>query len=183
MKKLTYKYKIIILLAVIILFLIGMFVMGFQVMALRNGTLTGELSQQSLELEILKREQQSVQQGLKDLATLEKSSYPPGGLFSNETNLVYQIQKMESAAELYNIKLSMGISGSSKTAVKAKGVKGELYIIPYIATVNGEFTDIMRFIQAMEHITFITHTNTVTLDTNVETGTTAKFNSEFYIKK
>jgi hypothetical protein len=182
-KRLSYKLKIFILLGIVILFLLGMFVMGFQVMALRNDKLIDDLSAQTLELEILKREQQSVLQGQKDLAELEKASYPPERLFSNDTNLVNEIQQLESEASTYGLSLNIAISGSTKTAVKLKGTKGELYIIPYVATLRGDFNNVMKFIQSMEHMSSVTHANQISLSTNLEEGTVATINSEFYLKK
>jgi hypothetical protein len=104
-------------------------------------------------------------------------------LFSNDTNLVFEIQQLESDAEAYGLNLSIAISGSTKTAVKLKGTKGELYIIPYVATVRGDFNQVMKFIQSMEHMSSVTHVNRLNLATNAEDGTVAIINAEFYLKK
>ncbi len=183
MKRMSYLKKIIILSTFLVLFTGAMFYFVYGFMDQRNENRASQLSQKSLELEVLKREQISFEQGLKDLALLEKATYPPEELFSRDTKLVKEIQQLESVAQLYDLTLSIAISGSTQTAVKIKGTKAELYAIPYVLSLTGDFGNTMLFIQAMEHLPFVTNAKTVSITTSPAEGTTTTINAEFYIKK
>ena len=183
MKKLTYRIKIIIIASALAVFLLAMFLYGFGVMAGRNESIKNTLAQKNIELEILKREQQSFEQGLKDLAELEKASYPPEGLFSNDIHLVSQIQQLEAEAKIYGLAMTIAISGSTETAIKLKNTKNELFSIPYTVTLQGGFDDTLKFIQAMEQLPFVTHVNGISVKTSSTEDPTTIIKADFFIKK
>lgn len=183
MKKLNFKFKIFILIGLLVILIGGMFLFGFGIMAGRNQRLTDKLAQKTLELEVLKREQESFEQGKIDLAALDKASYPPEELFSSDTKLVKEIQQLESVAQLYSVGLITSISGTAEAAEKVQGTKGDLFIVPYTLTLTGDFDNVMLFIQAMEHLPFVTKVQQLTISTSGEVGSSTIVAAEFYIKK
>jgi hypothetical protein len=182
-KKLNYKLKIIIVSVALLAFIFGMFLYGYAIMGDKNQGIADTMAQKSLEWEVLKREQQSVQQGKIDLAILDKAAFPPEQLFIDDTKLVKEIQILETTAEQYNLKLNISISGTSKTAAKVKGTKAELFNIPYSMTLKGDFANTMQYIQALEHLPFVTHVKRIQVGTDPEEGAITLINADFFIRK
>lgn len=182
--------KTIVVLVGFLIFAILMFLFGYAIIGDRNRALADTIAQQRVQLESLQREQKSFEQGKKDLAELQKSIYPPDDLFSRDTKLVKEIQGLEDLALKYNLELSITLSGNIKTATKATGVTGELYVIPYSIYLTGDPANVMEFIQMTEHLTFITRIQNVSISAVAGTGSggskdgvRAVLSSEFYIKK
>lgn len=183
MKGMTSKLKIIILVTVFILFAGGMYFFGYNIMANRNQVLADSIAKSNVELEVLQREQKSFEQGKKDLAILEKSQYPPDDLFSRDTKVVKEIQQLESAAQRYGLEMIISVSGSVTAATPAEGTFSELFAIPYTINIEGSSDNILLFMQALERMPFITHTNTLSISVVDEDTTSGVITSEFYIKK
>lgn len=183
MKGTNNKTKIIVLIVVFILFTAGMFFFGYGIMANKNQVIADTIAQRNVELEVLLREQKSFEQGKIDLAILEKSQYPPDELFSSDTKVVKEIQQLESAAQRYGLDIQISVSGSVSLAKPVTGVSSELFAIPYTITLTGSSDNVLLFVQAIERMPFITHTNDLSITVNEEDQTTAVIFSEFYIKK
>lgn len=183
MTGLASQTKIIILAIGFVLFAAGMYLFGYGIMAGRNQVLTDAIAEQNVQLEVLQREQKSFEQGKKDLAILEKSTYPPDELFSQDTKVVKEIQQIETAAQRYGVELSLSVSGSAKAAKKVEGTASELYVVPYTITLNGSIDNILQLIQAIERMPFVTHVNTLSIMASPEDQTKTVIASEFYIKK
>lgn len=183
MKKLSYKYKIIILAIAFILLNVCMFTFGYGILETRNRALADTASQRHLELDVLQREQKSFEQGKKDLTALDKKDYPPDELFSKDTKVVKEIQILEDTAHKFGVDLTLSISGTTKTAVRAPDTSGELYTVPYTVTLKGSFTGVMQYIETAEHLPFVTQTNKVTISATEDNQVSAVLAATFYIKK
>ncbi len=183
MKGINSKTRIILLLVVFVLFAAGMFFFGYGIMAGRNQVTADAVAARRVELEVLQREQKSFEQGKKDIAQLKESSYPPEELFSSDTKVVKEIQKLEEAAQRYNLELDITVTGTTKTALKVTGTTGELYAVPYTITLNGDFNNILLFMQTAERLPFITHTKILSVTVAAEDGSRTVITSEFYLKK
>ncbi len=183
MPKLSARLKLILLIAGFVVFTMLMFLYGYGIMERRNQSLLDNTLQKRLELEVLKREQKNFEQGKKDIATLDQKEYPPQDLFSKDTKVVKEIQKLEALAANYNLKISLSVSGTSKTAKKATGVSGDLLLVPYIVSLEGSYTNIVRYVQSAEHTSFINKTQAVRLAALQNGNVKATLNSEFYLKQ
>ncbi len=183
MKQLTYKTKIFLAIGFLVVFIGGMFLFGYGIIASRNQIITDKLSEKTLEWEVLKREQESFEKGKVDLAVLEKASYPPEELFSRDTKLVKEIQQLESAAQLHGLELVISISGTVESAIKAAGTRGELFVVPYTLTLTGDFAKSLMFIQNMEHLPFVTRAREINITSNPDTGSSTVISADFFIKK
>lgn len=183
MMQLSYKYKIIIALAVFVLFAAGMFFYGYGILESRNQILARAATERETEYQLLEVERKSFEQGQKDLTSLAKKNIPPSELFSKNTKVVKEIKILESIAAQNNVTFSLSISGTAKSALKAVGTTSEIYTIPYGATLEGSFDGIMKFMQQIEHLPFVTHVKQMNI-TALENGNVrSQLNSEFYIKK
>lgn len=183
MKGIANKTKIIIVVAVFIIFATVMFLFGYGIMAGRNQATADLIASKKTELESLKREQKSFEEGKKDLAQLKDSVYPPEELFSSDTKVVKEIQQLEATALRYDLELRISVSGNTKTALKVPGTIGELYAIPYTISLDGEFRNILKFMQTAERLPFITHAKSVSVNVTSKDETNTSITSEFYIKK
>ncbi|MDQ3018354.1 MAG: hypothetical protein M3Q64_00565 [bacterium] len=183
MNKLSSKIKIVIVVVLFVLFSMGMFVYGYDILQTRNQAIADAAGQHQLELETLEREQRSFEQGQKDLASLSSKQYPPIDLFSKDTKVVKEIKVLEETAERYGIEFSLSIAGNTKSAVKAVGTKSEIFIIPYTATLDGAFDNVMKYLQEIEHLPFVTQTKSFNISAQESGNIRALLSSEFYIKK
>lgn len=183
MNKISNKVKIIIAIIVFIVVAAVMFLYGYGVLSARNQIAADEVAKQRLELEVLEREQKSFEQGKKDLAQLEESNHPPDELFSKDTKVVNEIQQLEAAAQRYNLNLEISVTGTTKTAVKAVGALTELFVVPYQITLDGDFSNMLSFIQTAEHMPFVTHVNELSISVAAENEARTTLTSVFYIKK
>lgn len=183
MKKLGYRFKIVILLVVFSLFTFGMFAMGYDIFAGRNQSLADSAAQRRLEYDVLVREQKIFEQGKKDLAELESKPYPPEELFSKDTKVVKEIKLLEDTAARYGVSLTLSVSGTAKTAPKVGGVTGDLVLVPYTVTLEGAFENLMKYVQESEHLPFVTYTKVMTINALPNGNSRMVLNSDFYIKK
>lgn len=183
MKGIANKTKIIVVVVLFILFAVGMFLFGYGIMASRNQVIADQIAERKIELESLKKEQRSFEEGKKDLAQLKDSLHPPEELFSSDTKVVKEIQQLEATALRYDLELRISVSGDAKTAVKVPGTSGELYAIPYTISLDGEFGNILKFMQTVERLPFITHAKAVSVNATSKDETNTSITSEFYIKK
>lgn len=183
MLKLTYRIKLFIVIILFVIFAGSMFTFGYGILETKNTTRLDLVNKQKLELEVLMREQKNFEQGKKDLVTLDQKPNPPGELFSKDTKVVKEIRVLEDLAARYNLELTLSISGTTKTATKAAGVASELLVVPYTVTAVGPFPNVLNYIAATEHTSFVNHTEEIQI-TSLDTGSiSAVISSQFYLKK
>lgn len=181
--KLNSKIKIILVLVGFVLFTGAMFWFGYDIIGARNHALADSIAKQRVELNLLQREQKSFEEGKKDLAELAKSAYPPEDLFSRDTKVVKEIQQLEAVAQKYDIDLTLTVSGTSQTAVKATGTSAELFAVPYKLILAGTFENTLKFMQVTQRLPFITHAKDISVVSTKDDQTRTQISSEFYIKK
>lgn len=183
MKQLSYKYKIIIMVVGFVIFAVLMFWYGYNILDSKNAVLSAAAIERQTEFELLQVEQKSFEQGQKDLASLSEKAVPPSELFSKDTKVVKEIKKLEEIAAQNGLVLSLAITGSTLTAEPAEGTLSEILIVPYVATLEGSFEGIMKFMESTEHLAFATQTSMVDISAQPKGPLRANLNSQFYIKK
>ncbi len=177
------RIKLFIVIVAFAVFAALMFSYGYGIIENRNQGRLDLVNQKNLEYEVLLKEQKNFEQGKKDIEALNSKAFPPQDLFSKDTKVVKEIRDLEEYANRYDLEMELKVSGTSKTAIKVPGVTSELLLFPYTVTVTGAFNNIMQYIEAVEHATFITQTKAVDF-TSLESGLTrAELSSEFYLKK
>ena len=183
MTKFSYKYKIIAAAVLFLIFALGMFFYGYNILDGRNQALADTAMQRQAELEMLRREQKSFEQGKKDLANLDARQVPPDELFSKDTKVVKEIRILEENAARFGLDFKLAIAGTTKTALVVKGASSELYVVPYTATLEGTYDELNNYLQEAEHLPFATHTTKVSIQALEGGGIRAILSSQFFIKK
>lgn len=182
MAKLSSRIKLFISIAVFAIFAALMFSFGYGILDSRNQDRLDVVNKKNLELLVLEREQQNFEQGKRDLASLKEQPYPPQDLFSKDTRVVNEIRELEALANRYSLDFSLQVAGSSATAPKAVGVSANLLQVPYSVTVTGGFNNILKYIEASEHTTFINQGYALTIAAVANGETRAVISSQFYLK-
>lgn len=182
MTKLSSRIKLFASIAIFAVFSGMMFSFGYGVLDSRNQAQLDLVNQKNLELLVLEREQQNFEQGKNDLTSLKEQPYPPEDLFSKDTRVVNEIRELEELASRYSLDFSLQVAGSSATAPKAVGVSADLLQVPYSVTVTGGFNNILKYIEASEHTTFINQGYALQLNAVADGETRAVINSQFYLK-
>lgn len=159
-----------------------MFTYGYGILEGRNQGKLDLVNQKNLELEVLKKEQLTYEQGKKDLAALTEKTYPPQDLFSKDTKVVKEIKILEDLAKQYSLNFTLTVSGTAKMATKVVGVSGDLLLVPYTVTVDGAFNNIQKYIEAAEHSAFINEVQQVSISSTPENRAKGVFNAVFYLK-
>ncbi|QQS23073.1 hypothetical protein IPM19_00690 [bacterium] len=159
-----------------------MFTYGYGILENRNQARLDVVNQKNLELEVLKKEQLTYEQGKKDITTLTQKTYPPQDLFSKDTKVVKEIKILEDLAKRYSLTFTLTVSGTTKMATKVTGVTGELFLIPYTVTIDGAFNNIQRYIEAAEHSAFINEVQQVSISSTPDNRARGVFNAVFYLK-
>ncbi len=182
MMKLSYKYKIVVLVGV---WLVASFILIFYVFGwINQGSQKKiaeilELKKEQMELQA---EQTSYQLAKSDLELLEKKDIKPENFFSKDTSLVNELRTIEALAEKHNLVLTLSIAGTANTLGKAK-TSGELLLVPYSISLGGEYVDIVNFLKSMEKLSFITHLRTVSFGATGQGKASLTTSALFYIKK
>jgi len=159
-----------------------MFGFGYGILEARNQVRLESVVEKGLELEVLQREQRNFEQGKRDLISLEEKTYPPQDLFSKDTRVVKEIRELEILSQRYNLEFNLTVTGTASEATKAEGVSGELLVVPYQVAIEGAYNNILRYIEAAEHTTFINQTKSISFNA-IESGITrAEIISQFYLK-
>lgn len=183
MPKLTARVKLFIVIFSFAAFAALMFAYGYAIIENRNQGRLDLVNQKNLELEVLRKEQTNFEQGKKDIEALASKAFPPQELFSKDTKVVKEIRDLEEFAARYSLEMNLAVSGTSKTAVKVPGVTSDLLLVPYVVTVTGAFNNIMQYIEAVEHSTFITQTKAIDITAIAGGLSRAELSSEFYLRK
>lgn len=183
MIKLSSRGKLFIVILVFAFFAAGMFTYGYGIMESRNQNRLDIVNQKNLELELLIKEQKNSEQAKQDLEQLSQKVFPPQELFSKDTKVVKEIQVLEQLADRYNLELGLRVAGTSKNATKVAGVGSDLVLVPYVVTVTGAFNNILKYVESVEHTTFVTQVTSVDISAGLDGDTRAELSSEFYLKK
>lgn len=182
MTKLSPRIKLFISIFFFAAFAAAMFSFGYNVMEGRNQARLDVVNQKTLELLVLQREQQNFEQGKRDLSNLLEKPYPPQDLFSKDTRVVAEIRELEELAARYSLDFTLQVAGSSAAAPKAVGVSGDLVQIPYSVTLIGGFNNILKYIEASEHTSFINPAYAIDITAVADGESRATINSQFYLK-
>jgi hypothetical protein len=182
MKPLSYKYKIYFLAAGTVVLAIIFFFFVYGSMNNRNQALADAMAKKEQEHEEVLAEQKSYESGKKDLETLQLKPFHPDDLFSQDTKVVKEIQTLEALGKNLGISFSLKVSGSASTATKLPKAAGQVLAVPYTMVVEGPFDKITNFVEATEHLPFITQVKNIQVSALSNTTVRATLFSEFYIK-
>jgi len=182
MKGFSYKYKIYVLIAAVVMAALVFFGLIYGWVARSNEAVANGLTAKNQEYAEVLAEEQSYELGKKDLVTLQSKQLQPADLFSQDTKVVKEINTLETLAGSLGVKFNLSVSGTVKDAPKVPGVSSTLYTVPYTVTLEGPFDKVINFIETTEHLNFVTQTNALSMGPDDKGGVQATLTSAFFIK-
>ena len=75
-----------------------------------------------------------------------------------------------------------GVSGTATTAAKAKTITA-LAVVPYSIYLTGQLEQVVKFIEAVENLSFVTKTDTLSINAGENGNVVAVLSASFFIKK
>ena len=141
------------------------------------------MSKQRKDLAMLKAERESYTRAQQDLVMLSQHSHQPEDFFSKDVTLVKEIETLEQWAERLNAQIQIsGISGTISSVPKAKALTS-LAVIQYSINISGEFNQVLKYIEVLENLSFVTNISTINLSNAEHGNVSAGISASLYIKK
>ncbi len=160
-----------------------MFFYFFNILDQANQRTLNSMAQQKKDLAALKAERESYRLAKQDLEDLAKKTYQPADFFSKDISLVAEIKTLESLGEQMGVSMQLsGVSGTASAAAKAKTTT-PLAAIPYSIYLSGPLGQVVKFIEAVENLSFVTKTDSLNINAAENGNVTAALGASFYIKK
>jgi Tfp pilus assembly protein PilO len=181
--KLNYLYKIYIASGLFLVVVGVLFGYAFPWAHAQNEAIAARLVEKSIEYKALEVEQRSFQAGQRDLAELAKKDVKPSDLFSQDIRLVTEIETLEFLASKGDLDMTLQISGTVTDAKKVPQSIANIFLIPYTMTVIGDYGNLMKFMEEVEHTPFVTQVNAIVITAVSGSEVRATLNGSFYIKK
>lgn len=183
MNQMKAKNKIILALCFWVIVSAMMFFYFFDILDEANQKTLDSMAQQKKDLASLKAERESYRLAKEDLEDLAKQTYQPNDFFSRDISLVKEIQTLEALGEQMGVKMQLtGVSGTAAAAAAAK-TNTPLAVIPYNINLTGQLGQVVKFIETLENLSFITKTNSLSINAGEGGNVSAALGASFYIKK
>ncbi len=183
MKKLSAKNKIIILLLAWLILTAAMFSQLFKILDSQNQATLDSMAQERKDLVLLQDQDASYKKAQADLQELDGKNYQPEIFFTSDISLVNEIQTLEGLATKYNLKMQLsGVAGTIGTLTNA-GTITAIGVVPYGITLNGDFYQVVNFIESLEHLSFITNPTDLSIRAADNGNVSANMTANFYLKK
>ncbi len=177
------KNKIILALVCWAVISVLMFFYFFNILDQSNKKTLNTMALQRIDLVNLKVERESYRLAKEDLDDLAKKSYQPTGFFSKDISLVTEIKTLEALGQQMGVTMQLtGVSGTADTAAKAKTIT-DLAVIPYSIYLSGPLGKVVKFIEAVENLSFVTKTEDLAINAGEDGNVIAVLGASFYIKK
>lgn len=183
MKKSSAKNKIILLLIAWLILSAVMFMYLFKILDGQNQATLDSMAQERKDLAALQAQDASYKQAQADLQELAGKPLQPENFFSSDIALVDEIQTLENLAAKYNLKMQLsGVAGTIGTLPNA-GTITPIGIVPYGINLNGDFFQVVNFIESMEHLSFITNPTNISIGATEGGNVTVNLAANFYLRK
>lgn len=183
MKGLSAKNKIVLLFLGWLIFSAVMFFYFFKLFDSKNQATVSSMAQQKKDLVVLKAQDASYKQAQADLQQLAGKTYQPENFFTRDTALVNELQTLEDLGPKYNVKMQIaGVSGTIGVLPKANTATS-LGLVPYSISLNGDFFQVMDFLENFEHLSFITNVTSISLNAADKSNVTLNLGASFYLRK
>jgi Tfp pilus assembly protein PilO len=172
----------------IILLAVGWFVLSTVMFFYLFGILDGvnektvtTLTKQKNDLTLLQAQKQGYAQGKSDLEKLAQQPMHLTDFFSRDITLVNEIKTLENLSTKYPVKMQLsGISGVINSEPKAN-TKTSIVQVPYNISVSGTFPAVTDFMEALEHLSFITDITSISVSTAEKDQVTTSFSAHLYL--
>lgn len=183
MNKLSAKNKIITLVAGWLLLCAAMLMYFFGLLDASNQKTLEGLNKVKTDLAAVRAQSESYKQEQADLQLLSQKAIQPDDFFSKDITLVNEIKTLESLSSEMSVKMSLsGVSGTVNTAAPAVTAT-PMVVVPFSLNLNGNFSDVIAFIETLEHESFISNVTGFSISAAGPGQVTANLGGSFYIKK
>jgi Tfp pilus assembly protein PilO len=183
-RKKSYKNKIIVSTTLLIVTYLALFGYVFPMVDKKNEAQIAKVTEKKTEYQNLLSEKKSFELGQRDLKLIASKAYQPKDLFNTDKFLVNAVEQLEQAARLSDVSFALQVAGKTDS-ITAKGQKtaSGLVIIPYSMDVKGSFGNVVAFMERLEHMPFITHSQGVDLSNQPNNQVGALIKAQFFIRK
>lgn len=155
----------------------------FKFLQQSNEQVLAQIKDQQKELLVLQAEKESYDLAQKDLAELGKRTVQPEDFFSQDVTLVNEIKTLEELGNRLNVNLNLsGLSGVVKNAPKAP-TKGQIFAVPYSISLSGSFNNVIKFLETLEHLDFITLITGLNVSATSGGNVSASLTANFYLRQ
>jgi len=183
MKKPSAKNKIILLLLAWLILSALMFLYFFKLIDGQNRAALDSMARERKDLAVLQAQDQSFKQAQADLQVLAGKPLQPENFFTSDISLVNEIQTLESLAAKDNLKMQLsGVAGTIGSLPQANTVT-PIGVVTYGISLNGDFFQVVNFIESLEHLSFITNPTGISIGAAGGGNVTASMTANFYLKK
>lgn len=160
----TTKIKIFVIALIWIGFCISMPLHFFSIFENSGKLIQEQINSAKKETKSLQTELDSFEKAKRDLEDLDKQVHQPENFFRGEINVVEQLRILESLGPNLGLTVTTsGLSGTLASATKAETLTN-LAKIPYNFTVTGPYERALDFLDIIENLNFIIHTNAVSIN-------------------
>lgn len=159
-----------------------MFSYAFGILDSSNRRIVSQITEQQKSLTALQAERDSYIKAQADVAKMKSLSIQPQDFFNKDITLVKEIETLENWSKLLGVTLNLsGLSGTIKTAPKVKSLT-EIFSLPYSISLSGPYTQVVNFLEVLEHLPFITNISNLNLSGATGDAVNASFAASFYLK-
>ncbi len=149
--------------------------------SLQVSKLSAILDQKKTVVE-LRQERANIEQAQKDLNELKNKAHVPEDFFSKDITLVDDIRLLETRANDSGVDLTLTVSGTLNTAIKAKNAS-ELFVVPFSVQLKGPFANVVSYMDFLEHFGTLFTVRNVSLIGATGDNVTANLVGNFYLRK
>jgi Tfp pilus assembly protein PilO len=183
MKPMSAKNKIVIAVVLWLVVSAAMIMYGFNIFSGSNQKMLFQIQESKKELAALQEEKNSYTQAQKDLEQMQKKDIQPSDFFSKDITLVEELKILEDLQESLQIKLTVsGVSGTAGTAPKAK-TQSDIVVVPYAISASGPFENILKLVQTLENLPFITNIGSLAVSTGEKGSVNFSTSANFYLRR
>jgi hypothetical protein len=183
MKKFSAKNKIVLLLLAWLILSAAMFLYFFKLLDSQNQATLDSMAQERKDLAVLQAQDASYKKAQADLQVLADKPLQPENFFTSDTSLVNEIQTLENLAAKYNLKMQLsGVAGTIGSLPNANTVT-PIGMVQYGISLNGDFFQVVNFIESLEHLSFITNPTNISIGAAEGGNVSASMTANFYLKK
>lgn len=179
----SFLYRIYIISAAVGIICLILFFYGFGIMDSYNESVATRVAAKNKEYQELVQEQHSYEQNQKDLKDLAAKPLQPDNFFSQDVRLVKEIKTLEGAADQFDVTLELKVAGTVNQGLPVKGTTSGIVSIPYTMSVTGTFSNVVMFLDKIEHLSFVTHVGALTVNAADKGAVKATIAATFFLQK
>jgi Tfp pilus assembly protein PilO len=183
MKGFSAKNKIIVVLIIWLTVSAAMFLFFFNLLDNQNQATLDSMAQERKDLVVLQAQDASYKKAQADLQELAGKPLQPQDFFTSDTSLVYEIQTLENLAAKYNLKMQIGGVAGTVNSLMSAGTVTPIVTVPYSISLNGDFFQVVNFIESLEHLSFITNPTNISIEASDNGNVSASMTANFYLRK